>query len=155
MNQQKANIDLHNAMGEFMKVDRMHKCIIEKFVKSFGIHRSQHRLLMYLSKSDGKVNQKDIAEKFEISEAAVSVTVKKLEAAGYIEKKTTTGDSRYNDVCITKKGLDIVNKSEEMFSKIDSLTFSGFTCEEIDTLLLYLKKMQDSLRKAESEINII
>ena len=146
--------DLHHAMSEFMKTDRMHKCIVDNLVKKLGIHRSQHIMLMYLSHTNGVINQKDIAEQFEISAATVSVTIKKLEQAGYVKKEITSKDSRYNNLYITEKGLDIVKKSEKLFCLINTMVFSNFSDEELATLMDYLSRIQESLRKAESEITI-
>ena len=44
-------------------------------------------ILMYLTRCTTTPSQKDIAKHFEISAAAVAVSLKKLEAGGYIKRK--------------------------------------------------------------------
>ena len=65
--------------GMFMKTDRLHRKAFEGLVSRLGIHRSQHIMLMHLAKDEG-TSQKALAEHLQISDAAVAVTIKKLEA---------------------------------------------------------------------------
>ena len=116
------NFDRERARNTFYKmiqVDRLHRSIFEKMQTAFGIHRSQHRLLMYLSRRDACPSQKDIAEHFGISSAAVAVSLKKLEDGGYISRKSPRKDSRVNTIALTKKGKELVEKSEDFFSRSD------------------------------------
>ena len=102
--------------------------------------------LMYLNRCRDKISQKDIAEHFEISPAAVAVSLKKLEAGGYIVRKTSDNDSRYNEIEITKKGKEIVDFSHSIFEDIDNKTFKGMSEEEKQTLVLLLDKVTNNLK---------
>ena len=70
-------------MKNFILTDRMHRRLFENRTAVMGVHRSQHRILMYLAKRNEAPAQKEIAEQFDVSPAAVAVTLKKLEDAGY------------------------------------------------------------------------
>jgi len=136
---------VHSVMGELMKLTRMHHAQVEGKIKKLGIHRSQHMALMSISKNDGKVTQKDIAKKYGISEAAVSVTLKKLEIAGYIEKTNTDSDARYNYLKLTDKGIDVVKESVDIFNSAEAKTFENISDEEIEMLSEVILKMQQSI----------
>lgn len=129
----------------FLTVDRKHRCAIERQMQHFGIHRSQHMLLMYLSHRSVPPTQKDIADEFGISPATVAVTLQKLNAAGLIEQLPRKGNSRANDIRLTQAGADIVKQSDVLVNEINELMCAGITDEELSTLLPVLTKMSENL----------
>ena len=136
-----------SVLHKMSQTDRMHRSVIENFVSTLGIHRSQHMMLMYLAKTNGSKSQKQIAEEFDISPAAVAVTLKKLENAGFIEKNTSEGDNRFNEIKLTKKGIDLALQTRTMFDKVDYEMFADFTDEEYELLTKCFEKMQNGLGK--------
>lgn len=131
----------------FIITDRMHRTMFEKEMAALGIHRSQHRILMYLAKKSPEApSQKEIAETFRISPAAVAVTLKKLEAGGYIVKTALEKDNRVNTVSVTDKALDVVNQTVEISKKLEKCLFENFTQDEIDFFCRCLEKMQNSMK---------
>lgn len=137
----------HYMFYKMIQVDRLHRSIFEKMHSAFGIHRSQHRLLMYISKMDTCPSQKDIAEHFEISPAAVAVSLKKLEDTGYIQRESTEKDSRFNSITLTDKGKEIVEKSLDFFSESDRAMFEDFSETDYENLDSCLEKMAEGLKK--------
>ena len=129
-----------------MSVNRLHRATVNSKMSATGIHRSQHMILMYLNRCHDKISQRDIAEHFEISPAAVAVSLKKLELGGYIARKTSDNDSRYNEIEITKKGKEIVDFSHSIFEDIDNKTFADMSEEEKLTLLSLLDKVLTNLK---------
>ena len=128
----------------FMKTDRLHRKAFEVLVSRLGIHRSQHMMLMHLAKNEG-IAQKTIAKHMQISEAAVAVSIKKLEASGYIEKNSNEKDGRCNDIKITQLGCEIVNASEKFFAEIDSTMIKGISDGMLQNFVLCLEMMQTNL----------
>lgn len=141
----------HLVMRDIMRLTRMHHSQVENKMKNLGMHRSQHLALMYISKNDGKVTQKDIAKKYDISEAAVSNTIKKLELSGLIQK-CSNSDARYNYLSLTEKGIDAVKESVDIFNEAEAKTFEALTDNEIKTLHKIILKMQDSLFDSKGDI---
>ena len=142
------NFDKERARNTFYKmiqIDRLHRSIFEKMHSAFGIHRSQHRLLMYIARRDVCPSQKDRAEHFGISPAAVAVSLKKLEDSGYISRECFENDNRFNTTIVTEKGKNLVEKSEDIFSRSDYAMFKDFTEEDYRNLLTCLDKMNKGL----------
>lgn len=137
----------HYMFYKMIQVDRLHRSIFEKMHSAFGIHRSQHRLLMYISKIDSCNSQKDIAEHFGISPAAVAVSLKKLEDAGYVQRESAEKDSRFNSIALTEKGKNIVEKSLDFFSESDRAMFEDFSEEDYENFDSCLEKMAEGLKK--------
>ena len=128
-------------MGKLMAILRDHKSAVDSYVNETKLHKSQHKLLMSLSHMGNHVSQRDLAEKLNITPAAVAVTLKKLEKNGFVEKKIQESDNRYNEVVMTEKGRRIVKESHKLFQSIDAKLFEGFTEEEMDQLNAYLERI--------------
>lgn len=133
------------AIRLFRSTDMMHKKRFEQIATDcFGIHRSQHMTLMYVSKNPN-ISQKRIADEFKISAAAVAVTLKKLESAGLIVRDISDGDNRKNKINITEKGQNVVNETHKLFSAIDRHMVDGLSESEIAVFRHCLKVMQKNL----------
>ena len=141
---------MRNCINLFMKTDRLRKKCVDRKIIKLGIHHSQHMMLMYLARHRDIANQRDIAKIFDISPAAVAVTIKKLESNGYITRNSSKADNRFNEVRITEKGLDIVKNSKKTIDYLDKKSFEKFSDDEIDQLVYLLNKMYNSLREEES-----
>lgn len=129
--------------------DRLHHCIVEKRIQKLGIHRSWHMMLMHLAGNRNVPSQKELAEEFHISTAAVANTLKNLEKHGYISRAADADDTRRNIISITPKGLDIVESSRKLFDSVDSAMLSGVTVEQLDTFLEVLGIFQKNLHRLE------
>lgn len=135
------------AIHLLIQTNLTHKRIIEKRTTITQLHRSQHRMLMHISQYDNIPSQKEIAEHFDISPAAVAVTLKKLEADGYIERtRGADGDTRQNTISITQKGRREINDTREFFDYVDNTMFCNFTDEEFSTFVTLLNKANHNLR---------
>ena len=129
--------------------DKSVKRSIEKRVEGTGVYRSQHRLLMILGKNP-ECSQTELAEKLEISPAAVAVSLKKLEKAGYIERQCHESDNRINHVAITENGRAVIDISISYFREMENAFFGDFSDEELrqlEQLLWRVIKNGDSYYK--------
>ena len=138
--------EIINVIRQMISVNRMHKRAIETVVDDIGIHRSKHQVLMKLAKRETVRSQKEIAEELGITQAAMTVSLSKLERDGLIAR-TTGKDNRYNEISITKKGREIVEKSREYFTVIDRKTLAGLTQEELSCLSVCFEKIQNNLKE--------
>ena len=137
---------LTKAVEMMIKTDHMHKALIDCHARTLGIHRTQHRILMHLARANKLPSQKELADRLNITPAAVTSALKKIEADGYVER-TLGHDNRYNELEITEKGRALVKKTHILFSKVDSSLFEGFTDEELETYISCLEKLQDNIKK--------
>ncbi len=141
-----SNIKLSRAIEMMMKINKMHRCMIDLRAKEIGMHRTQHRILMHLSRDGMLTSQKELAYRLDITPAAVTVALRKIEHDGYIER-TLGHDTRYNELKITEKGRALVNRTHELFLAADTAMFDGFSDEELDSYISYLEKIQTNIQK--------
>lgn len=137
---------LATAIDAMIRTDHMHKSLIDSRVREIGIHRTQHRILMHLARRDKLPSQKELAEHLDITPAAVTGALKKIESDGYIER-TLGHDTRYNEIKITEKGRELVALTRELFSATDKSMFDGFSDQELDTYIACLGKLQANIRR--------
>jgi DNA-binding MarR family transcriptional regulator len=144
---------LSRAIHLFMKTLRLHRCVFAKTVGQFNMPHAQHRTLMFLAKEDRKLSQKQIADRLEISAAAVAVLLKKLESNGYIKKSSCPGDNRINEIELTEKGCKTVAITDSSFRENDISMFDGFDEEELDCYIRLLEKIETNLYRLEDNIS--
>ena len=93
------------------------------------------------------MSQTELAEHLEISPAAVAVSLKKLEAGGYIKRMAAQNDCRCNEIQITDKGREMVSASKRFFSEIDSAMLEGIDEKMLDGFVKCLEIMQNNLKE--------
>lgn len=104
----------------------------------------QLSLLRYVQDHPG-CTQKDMAEHFAISKAAVTKTVKRMIHNGLLERKTNEQDERKYEVYCTEKGAAIHQQAREAFRDVERLTFRGFSEEELAQFGGYVDRVMENL----------
>ena len=137
---------LSRAINMMIKTDHMHRALIDSRVGALGIHRTQHRILMHLARQDSLPSQKELAKHLDVTPAAVTGALKKIEQDGYVER-TLGHDNRFNELHITEKGREVVNKTRLVFSEVDAAMFEGFSDEELDLYISCLEKLQANIKR--------
>lgn len=136
----------HRLVNLLIATDKNLKRTIEKRAEGTGVYRSQHRLLMILGRNPD-ISQTMLAEKLEISPAAVTVSLKKLEKSGYIARQCSEDDNRINRVVITEKGQDVIEQSINYFKEMERAFFEGFSEEEKNQLGKMLERIAENSEK--------
>ena len=135
-----------SAVSMMIRTDRMHRQMIDSAVFEIGIHRTQHRILMYIARNNRLDSQKSLAEHIGITPAAITGALKKLERDGYIKRKQGN-DNRFNEVEITPLGMETVEKTKKLFFEVDKALFRGFTDEELDGYIAFLEKIKKNINE--------
>ena len=137
------------AIDRLVRTMRLHHRVVEKRIDGLGVHHSQHRTLMKLSRMGRTASQKDIAKALDVSPACVARTLKALEASGWIEKSEGE-DGRCREIAINPAGQRLVDDSIKTFRRIDADMFEGISDDEIAGLTLTLEKLYNNLCQMEN-----
>ncbi len=140
-------MDINTVIQKFISTDRLHHTLLEKQVSKGSLHRSQHHFLLYVYKSGRALAQKEIAQHFEVSPAAVAVTLKKLEGLGLVTRDASKEDMRCNRVRVTEKGEKTLLETKALVDKVDSNMFKDFSEEELTVFYKCLEKIQKNLNE--------
>ena len=102
---------------------------------------ARERVLVLIDSYEGGVKQKDLRKELEVSPAAVSELVSKLEKDGYVERKVDANDKRATVISLTELGAaraaELADEKNERFEK----TFKALTAKEREQLLKLLEKL--------------
>ena len=69
---------------------------------------------LYLLLLEPGISQKNLAARLQITPAAVSVIVRDMEAAGWVERQPDPEDARQMRLALTERGQTFIVKSDEM-----------------------------------------
>ena len=136
----------HRIINLFRAADQTLKRSIDKRVEGTGVYRSQHRLLMILGKHP-ECSQTELAEILDISPAAVAVSLKKLEKAGFIRRQCKENDNRVNHVDITENGRKAIDVSIHYFMEMENAIFLGFSEDEMEQLECFFRRIIENGEK--------
>ena len=136
----------YEVMKNFRKADQSFRRAIEKKVACTGVYRSQHQMLMNLGKNPD-CSQMELAQKLDITPAAVTTTIKKLEREGYITRLVSEEDNRVNKLGITEKGQGIIAQSIRLFDEVEKKALKGFSEEELEALNDFVKRIRKNLEE--------
>ncbi len=128
----------------FRKFNCRHRSIIDGKFRENGLYFGQPPILKYLSEHKN-ATQKEIAEFLHISAPSVATSLKRMEEAGLVVRLENKDDARRNTLKLTKKGKELSQFADNMFLTVDTATYTGFTDEEIDTLISFLERMNENL----------
>lgn len=128
-----------------MRVNRLHRSLVEKTMGEAGLHRSQHLMLIYLKNCAEAPSQKQIAASFDVTPAAVAMALNKLEEKGYIERFHVGDDKRTNYVRISEKGAQVLDTTKHMCDEADKTTFKDISPEDMGKLTELLERMKENL----------
>lgn len=131
---------------EFRNLRKKHHSIVQNYLNELGLYMGQPRLLFYLE-DHPKISQRELSEMLEISKEATSVSTRRLEKAGFIERHSCLEDRRINLLNLSDKGLKVVEDLRANFDRINNLMFADLKQDEKEELNRMLKIMNLSLEK--------
>ena len=96
---------------------------------------------MIIIENNKGCNLKDIAKALNVDGAIITRNIKKLEDLNYVIKVKRDNDNRFFNLCLTDKGLDILNLINEYRDKWYEKITCNFNEEEVSDLINLLNKL--------------
>ena len=114
---------------------RMHELLDE-----LGLYRGQPSMLRALWAGDG-VTHSSLAGQLGKSPATITKTVKRMEKAGFVERKPDPRDERLSRVYLTAAGRNVQSAVEQVWQDFEQQAFAGFSSEEMASLRGMLQRV--------------
>jgi DNA-binding MarR family transcriptional regulator len=108
-------------------------------------------LAIYHIAQNKKLNQKDLANKLNVTPASVSVIVHQMESEGLLIRIPDEKDGRQFNLLLTEKGQNLVPKVRNSWAKIQEKITNGLHESEKATLLHLLQKVEKNLDELTSQ----
>ena len=96
---------------------------------------------------DRDVFQKDFEKEFDIRRSTASNILSLMEKNGLIERKSVPYDARLKKIVLTEKALELHQRVDEAFSKMEEDISEGLTEEETDALLKIIEKINSNIER--------
>ena len=141
MNENKDNVPVYVILHRLI---HMSKYQAFKRLDDFDLKPSQAGILFVLS-CNGKLSQRELAEKIGITPPAMTVALRKMENRGYIKKEPDEKDQRIIRILLTEKGEDCVEDIRAVVDKMEAVLYRNMTQEEKMLLRRLLLQMQENL----------
>lgn len=117
-----------------------HRNLMEKTLRTIGLHSGQMFVLSELWKSDGQ-RQIDLAEKLNLSPPTINKILGGLLENDFATRERYEDDARSTRIYLTQKGRDIQAEVESIWQILEEETLFGLTDTERLLLLQLLGKM--------------
>ena len=94
-----------------------------------------------------KLSQKEIAKHLHITEATLSVRIKRLVDSGLVEREVDRNDKRVYSIVLSKKGEKLMNDMENAIHHYQEVICKGITNEEYESVLKVIHKIQKNIKE--------
>ena len=103
-------------------------------------------ILFQLHKS-GRISQKELAQKLNVSAPSITSMIQKMEKSGYILRKVDEKDQRMMRLDLTEKGQACIEHVKAIAEKMDEIAFTGISPEEKMLLRRILFQICENIEK--------
>lgn len=130
-------------MEELKTIDKLHHKMMSMHC---GDMTPDQGKLLYLIKNK-KMNQKELAEHLHITEATLSVRIKRLVESGLVEREVDRNDKRVYSIVLSSKGEKIVNDMDSAIRHYQEIICKGITNEDYEVVLSVIHKIQKNIKE--------
>ena len=95
---------------------------------------------------DREIFQKDVETAFCIRSSTASRLLQRLEANGFVARKTSARDARLKQVVVTEKALAMNQQLEERIAAVEAILTRDISPEEIGCFLATVEKLKHNLK---------
>lgn len=118
--------------------------------QNLGVHPGQLPVFAILQKNEG-VSLREMADLLHIKPPTVTVTIQRLEKAGFVIKKPDGKDQRISRIYLTEKGKNLGEEIQLLIMENEQILMEGFSQEELGLLKDFLGRMIRNLVQASKE----
>lgn len=131
-------------------VTRLLRSIYDARLSAEGLSGASWRVLAYLYREDG-LTQTKLAEMLEVSRPAVGQMIDRLEAAGFVERRSDPSDRRSWRVFLSSKSQARLAKYLMVARATEEECFGVLSQSELTQLAALVEKLRERLSRLPSE----
>ncbi len=118
----------------------------ESVSRQYGVAPRYFGLLSLIETNPG-MPQSRLAEEIHLIRSSLVPIIDRLEADGLVERRSSDIDRRHNSVWLTTRGKKVVGRLKVLVRDHEDQLLVGFSQQEKQQLLAFLKRMDRNLRK--------
>jgi DNA-binding MarR family transcriptional regulator len=127
-----------------IEVCKLHYANSHELLEGIGLYRGQPPVLQTLDREDG-LSHSELARRLHVKPATITQMVKRMEQAGFVQRRRDAEDERVSRVYLTESGHAIQGDLERVQETIEAATFAGFSHVEREQVGRFLSRMRENL----------
>lgn len=128
-------------MHQLVHLSRYHAM---KRMETLNLKPSQAGILFMLNR-EGRLCQRELAEKIGLTPPSMTVALQKLEKSGYICKVKDENDQRITRIILTQEGKNQVDELKRVMEDMEEILYRGMSKEERLLLRRLMIEMRSNL----------
>jgi DNA-binding MarR family transcriptional regulator len=125
-------------------VSRLRRIVVDRSLKPLGITRSQWWVLAFLSRRDG-MKQAALADDLDLTRVAIGGLLDRLEAGGFVERRSDAQDGRARRVFLTRAGAKLISTIRKSVERVELEILSRIPEEDLNQAAATLVKLKETL----------
>ena len=138
-------LELDRELGDFV---RLHRQVMKRVFTDCGLFNG-HPFLLFLIRREPGITPAKLARETDLPPAAVTISAKRLEAAGLIRREPDGRDRRVVHLTLTPEGERLDDRCRKGRDRMAEALFSGFSPEERARFSEMLARMRDNLAETD------
>ncbi|MCA0922674.1 MarR family winged helix-turn-helix transcriptional regulator [Pseudooceanicola nanhaiensis] len=131
----------------YQDIARFRAILFDAMLKPHDMTMSQGWVLVHLVRENG-LRQSDLADRMDIATVTTSKLIDRLEARGYVERRSDPEDRRSNRVYASEAAKDVVRAMTKIIYEVDEIANAGIPEKDLETTLRVLQRMKGNLKDA-------
>jgi MarR family transcriptional regulator for hemolysin len=138
-------VDRYQNFGFLLKdVSRLYTRRFEERAEALGLTLPQCKALAYLAKNEG-VSQKRLAELIDVDPMSLVRILDRMQADGWVERRSDPDDRRARCLCLTEKAKPLVDEIWRLAGETRAETLHGLESEDRTRLMDLLERLHANL----------
>lgn len=129
-------------------IARLQFSLTDQLMDQIGLYRGQAILLLIVSKNSG-LTHSEISRKLQISPAATTKVIQRLEKLRYLQRRPDPDDERISRVFIQAEGQAVIEQIHEVFQELEDIILTGISNQEQDCLRALLTRIHANLQNGD------
>jgi DNA-binding MarR family transcriptional regulator len=113
----------------FAQICKLKHARIHTLLEGLGLYRGQPPVLQALWEQEGLMHT-ELARRLHVQPATITKMLKRMEKAGFIERRPDLEDQRVSRVYLTDAGRGVRADVQHVWRQLEDEAFAGFTPEE-------------------------
>jgi DNA-binding MarR family transcriptional regulator len=131
----------------YQDIARFRAILFDAMLKPHDMTMSQGWVLVHLVRENG-LRQSELADRLDVATVTTSKLIDRLEARGYVERRTDPEDRRSNRVYATPQATHLVKVMTKTIFEVDKIANEGIEVADLEVTRRVLARMRKNLRAA-------
>ncbi len=146
-----AKVKRKAVMNSLQAAARLSRTTLAARLLAHGFYAGQEQIMLALDREDGQTPGQ-LAARLGVRPPTVTKTIGRLQAQGYVAKRSNEIDARQANIFLTETGRNAIRDIEKAVRKTDRLAFAGFDKDERRMLFDLLARVEANLGDTRTQI---